>query len=107
MQTKTMQRSAPVTVVGVGENTQRPPTVPGGDVQPFATTPMVGQGDKFPSGKPQDRQPVTLMTSPMLGFLDQGRPNKRVAKSKTIAGTCKRPCKRTRKHIQVFRAALP
>ena len=83
-----MQRSAPVTIVGVGENTQRPPTVPDGDVQPFATTPMVGQGDKFPSGKPQDRQPVTLMTGPMLGFLDQGRPNKRVAKSKIIAGTC-------------------
>ena len=48
-------------------------------MQPFATTPMVGQGDKFPSGKPQDRQPVTLMTGPMFGFLDQGRPNKRVA----------------------------
>ena len=25
---------------------------------------------------------------PMLGFLDQERPSKRVAKSKTIAGTC-------------------
>ena len=25
---------------------------------------------------------------PMLGFLDQGRPSKRVAKFKTIAGTC-------------------